>query len=130
MDEERSEVSLSDLQLAVMRALWAQPGSSTTQVAEALRATRPLAHTTVATLLTRLEKRELVSSSRECRQLMYTARVSEAQVKRSMVSGLVSSLFQGDASALMSHLLRTDEIGAADVEQVRALLYGKEGRND
>lgn len=130
MDEDRSEVSLSDLQLAVMRALWAQPGSSTAQVADALRATRPLAHTTVATVLTRLEKRELVSSSRECRQLKYTARVSEVQVRRSMVSGLVSSLFQGDARALMSHLLRTDEIGAADVEQVRAILYGNEGSND
>jgi BlaI family transcriptional regulator, penicillinase repressor len=128
-DEESQDVSLSDLQLAIMRALWAKPGSSTADVVEALRTERSLAHTTVATLLTRLEKRGLVISSREGRQLIYRAAVSESQVKRSMVSGLLSSLFAGDARALLTHLLREDEIKASDLEQMRALL-NKKGKHD
>jgi len=128
-DDESQDVSLSDLQLAIMRALWAKPGSSTADVVEALRTERSLAHTTVATLLTRLEKRGLVSSSREGRQLIYRAAVSESQVKRSMVSGLLSTLFAGDARALLTHLLREDEIKASDLEQMRTLL-NKKGKRD
>lgn len=128
-NDDAQEVSLSDLQLMVMRALWEKPGSSTADVVEVLRTERSLAHTTVATLLTRLEKRGLVISSRDGRQLTYHAAVSESQVKRSMVSGLLSSLFAGDARALLTHLLREDEIKATDLEQMRALLNKKEKRD-
>ena len=130
MDEDTSGVSLSDLQLDIMRVLWVAPGSTVVSVAEALRASRALAHTTVATMLTRLEKRGVVAATRDGRQLRYTAMVSESQVQRSMVSGLLSSLFRGNASALLSHLLREDEIGASDLEKMRALLDKKGGRRD
>jgi predicted transcriptional regulator len=126
MDEDDpQDVSLSELQLAVMGALWSRGEASTADVADALRAERPLAHTTVATLLTRLEKRGLVAARREGRQLVYQPLVSQSQVQRSMVSGLVSSLFGGDPRALVSHLLREDEIAPSDLEQMRALLQGK-----
>lgn len=130
MDEETSDVSLSDLQLDIMRVLWATPDASVVSVAEALRAKRALAHTTVATMLTRLEKRGVVASKRDGRQLLYTALVSESQVQRSMVSGLLSSLFRGNASALLSYLVREDEIAASDLEKMRALLDKKDGRRD
>ena len=129
MKDDDNEVSLSDLQLALMRVLWQHPGASTADVVEQLRAARPLAHTTVATMLTRLEKRGLVSAERDGRQLTYRAQVSESQVQRSMVSGLLSNLFEGNARALLSHLLKEDEIGASDLDQMRALLEKKEKRN-
>ena len=130
MNDDTNEVSLSDLQLALMRQLWSRGDAgeaSVAEVAEALRAERPLAHTTVATLLTRLEKRGLVAARREGRGLVYRARVSEAQVQRSMVSGLLSNLFEGKASALLTHLLDENEIGAADLAQMRELLKKKGG---
>lgn len=128
MEDDLNNVSLSDLQLAIMRALWNKPNSSTTEVVEAVRASRPLAHTTIATLLTRLEKRGLVEVSRDGRQLTYRALLSENQVQKSMVSDLVSSLFMGNASALLSHLVKEDEIGDDDLEKIRHLLESK-GKN-
>ena len=70
-----------------MRVLWERGTASTAEVALGMAGERDLAHTTVATLLSRLEKRRLVSSKRDGRQLVYRARVSEAVVQRSMVSG-------------------------------------------
>ena len=46
-----SELVLSDLQLSLMRVFWSRPHASAAEVAAELRTTRPLAHTTVATLL-------------------------------------------------------------------------------
>ncbi len=121
--ESRSDedVVLSDLQLDVMRTLW-RGEASVADVVTALAASRDLAHTTVATLLTRLERRGVVAVRREGRQLLYSARVSESQVRRSMVSGLIQSLFRGDPRALLAHLVSEDDVAADDLERVRALL--------
>ena len=114
--------SLSDLQLDIMRVLWDRGACTTTEVTEALKAERGLAHTTVSTLLTRLEKRGVAAVEKSGRQLIYRPAVDEAQVRRSMVSGLLDSLFGGDAQALVAHLVREDEIAAEDLAAVRDLL--------
>jgi len=129
MNEDTQEVSLSELQLSLMKVLWQRGQASTAEVVEALRAERPLAHTTVATLLGRLEKRGLVQSSREGRALLYRAAVSEPEVQKSMVSGLLSSLFAGQANALLNHLVQENEIVDADLARMRELLARKGGRH-
>jgi predicted transcriptional regulator len=122
------DVSLSELQYAVMRVLWARPEATTAEVADALG--RDLAHTTVATVLTRLEKRGVIGVRREGRQLLYCARVAEHSVRRSMVSELVETLFGGDARALVAHLVREDEIAPGDIEQIKRLLAKEGGRHE
>ncbi|OWQ85231.1 hypothetical protein CDN99_22075 [Roseateles aquatilis] len=128
--DAKGDVSLSELQLALMRVLWERGHASTAEVAEALRdQQRPLAHTTVATLLTRLEKRGLIVSERDGRALVYRPAVSEPQVQRSMVSGLLSTLFGGRPEALLSHLVEEGELGDDDLARMRAMLQKKGGRH-
>jgi len=125
--EDRDDIALSDLQIDVMRALWRGGECSVADVTQALQAGRGLAHTTVSTLLTRLEKRGLVAHRRDGRQLIYRAKVDEEHIHRSMVSGLLASLFGGDAQALVAHLVREQEITADDLAAVRDLLKKKKG---
>jgi BlaI family transcriptional regulator, penicillinase repressor len=129
MDEDTAgaDVSLSDLQLSLMRVLWARGEASTAEVAEALRGERDLAHTTVATLLTRLEKRGLLSSRREGRALLYQPLVTQADVQRSMVGSLVDRLFAGRASALVSHLLDARGVDAQELAELQTLLKQRKG---
>jgi predicted transcriptional regulator len=129
--DAKGDVSLSELQLALMRVLWARGRASTAEVAEAMREQqRPLAHTTVATLLSRLEKRGLLASERDGRALVYRAAVSEPEVQRAMVSGLLSTLFGGRPEALLSHLVEEGELGDDDLARMRAMLKRKGGRHD
>jgi BlaI family penicillinase repressor len=125
VEHDLDKVSLSDLQLNIMRVLWKNPNSSTAQVVNALRDTRPLAHTTVATVLTRLEKRGLLSTKKDGRQILYAPLLTESQVQRSMVSDLLTSLFKGNAQALLSHLLKEDEIKVEDLDKIRQLIQAK-----
>lgn len=122
------DIVLSDLQLELVRVLWRSGELSVAEVTEAL-ADRDLAHTTVATLLTRLEKRGVVEARRDGRMLVYKACVSEAQVRRSMVSSLIAQVFRGDPKALLAHLVSEREVAQGDLEQVRALLQrdGEDG---
>lgn len=115
------DIVLSDLQLDLMRVLWRGGALSVAEVTEAL-ADRDLAHTTVATLLSRLEKRGVVEARREGRMLVYRPCVTEAQVRRTMVSSLIAQVFRGDPKALLAHLVSEREVAQGDLEQVRALL--------
>ena len=122
---KRRRVQLSELQLAIVRVLWKRGEGTTAEVLADLGARRGLAPTTVATLLTRLAKRGVLGQRRDGRTLVYRALVTEADVQRSMVADLVANVFKGDASALVAHLLREEEVAPGDLEKVRARL--KEG---
>lgn len=121
MAPESDDIALSELQLDVMRVLW-RGDASVADVAAALADSRGLAHTTVATVLTRLAKRGVVAARRDGRQLVYRATVSEPQVRRSMVADLVQSLFKGDPRALLAHLVSEKEVAPGDLAKVKALL--------
>jgi predicted transcriptional regulator len=121
-DNDSQDVSLSALQLDVMRVLWSAPEATVAEIAASLEVERGLAHTTVATVLTRLAKRGLVAVGREGRQLVYQATVAEPEVRRSMVGDLLKTVFQGDAQALLAHLVSEEEIAEGDLAQAKALL--------
>lgn len=117
---------LSDLQVMVMRPLWQQGELTVAQVHEAVQGERDLALTTVATILSRLEKQGVVTHRTDKRQYIYRATVSEQEVRRSMVGDLIRHLFSGDPAALVSHLLQQSEIGAEDLAHVKALIEAHE----
>ncbi len=119
-------IELSELQLRVMRALWQAKAASVAEVHEALQRERPLALTTVATILARLERAGLVAHRSTGRHFLYRPLVTQEQVRRSMVAALTERLFEGDAAALVSHLVRAREIRPGDLDRVKRLIEEKE----
>ncbi|MEQ8768565.1 MAG: BlaI/MecI/CopY family transcriptional regulator [Planctomycetota bacterium] len=119
---------LTDLQVAVMQVLWESPGATAQDVRAALEADhrRELAPTTVATLLTRLEKRGLIEHETIGRQYAYRARVSAEDIRGSMVRGLADRLFGGDVAQLVSHFLAEHEVAEGDLVKVREMIAAKE----
>jgi BlaI family penicillinase repressor len=119
---KRPDVTLSELQITLLRVLWRRGETSTADVAAEMGEERGLKHTTVATLLTRLEKRGVVAQRRDGRQLFYRALVDEADVRRSMVADLVDALFAGNAQELVAHLVQESEIAPGDLARVKRRL--------
>lgn len=113
---------LTELQIAILRVLWERGQATVAEICEGLKPERGLALTTVATLLSRLEKRGVVSHETRARQFVYQALVTEADVRHSMVRELTEQLFDGNVTALLTHLLSEREISAGDLERVKAML--------
>jgi predicted transcriptional regulator len=118
--------NLSDLQMAVMRVLWRHGEAAASEVHGELEPERGLAPTTIATVLSRLERRGLVTHRTRGRLYLYTPAVSEQEIRISMVASLTSRLFHGDATALVSHLLKSSDIDAGDLDKVRTLLADRD----
>ena len=114
--------SLTDLQFAIMRILWDRMEATVLDVQNRLRPERDLAQTTIATLLSRLEKRGVVHHRLDGRQFVYRPLVTEQEVRRSMVSELTTLLFDGSSEALMSHLLRSRDMNPGDLDRVKRMI--------
>ena len=117
---------LGDLQLAIMRILWSRGQATVAEVHEALEAERGLALTTIATMLTKMEKKGVVDHRADGRRFIFRPLVSESQVTRSMVADLTSQLFRGDVTALVNHLLSEHDIDARELAQLRDLISARQ----
>ena len=101
-----------------MRVLWHRGESTVAEVHAALREERGLAPTTVATMLTKMERKGVLRHRTEGRRFVYRPLVSESAVQRSMVGDLKERLFSGNVTAFVSHLLAEHEL---DVQELRRL---------
>jgi BlaI family transcriptional regulator, penicillinase repressor len=119
--------ALTELQLSLLKVLWERGEATVGDVQQALQAaSRPLAGTTIATLLSRLEKRGIVAYRTEGRQYVYRALVGEAETRGSVLAEVTDRLFAGDVAMLVSELLTSRDLRDGDLERVKALIAEKE----
>ena len=114
--------TLGDLQLAIMRVLWQREEAAVAEVHEALAAERGLAPTTIATMLVKMERKGVVTHRSAGRKFLYRPAVTESEVRRSTVGELTERLFQGNAAALMSHLLAEHDLDGRELAEIRDLI--------
>ena len=116
------DVHLTDLQLAIVRVLWDRGECTVAVTQAALLPERPLAQTTVATILTRLEKRGVVAHRPNGRQFVYRALVTEGDVRVSMVRSLTDMLFGGSSAALINHVLLDRGVSEQEFGELRRIV--------
>ena len=119
---------LGDLQYAIMQVIWDRSEASVLDVHRALFEERGLAPTTIATMLVKMEKKGIVRHRTEGRKFIYHPTITSSQVAESMIGHVTERLFGGDVSALVSHLLSTDEIDAEELEQLKQQIARREKR--
>ncbi len=113
---------LGELQLAVLRVLWQKKEGSAAEVHAALGGRRDIAITTVSTILTRLERRGIVSHRTVGRTFVYRPTITEKAVRTSMLRSLVDSVFSRDPTAVVSQLLSSRDISPGDLDRMRELI--------
>ena len=121
-------IKLSDLQLLVMKVLWDHGRLSVSDAHQLLNRKKEMALTTVATLLKRMQEKDIVAFEKDGRQHLYYALISEAEVKTSMLSNILANLFNGNPSELVHHLVAQDEVEQSDLDKIKQLLA--QGKND
>ncbi len=124
-----TQKQLSELQLAIVRALWELgEGALSDVLTEVARSGRELAPTTVATVLRRLEKDGWVEHRERGRQFVYRARVSREQATGGVLDRITRAFFGGSVPALVSQLLESEQVSSEDLALMRALIARKEGK--
>ena len=117
---------LAELQLAIMHVLWEQDEATVADVRKALEPGRKLAHTTVGTMLSKMEEKGQVRHRSEGNANVYRAAIGREQVSQSMVSDLTDRLFGGDVKQMVCHLLDDEELTSDDLAELRRLIRRRE----
>ena len=113
---------LPDAELEVMQILWRceAPVARSTVEAEMAKL-RPMAQTTLLTLLTRLADKDFVRIEKQGRSSVYTPLVSEADYQARQSKRFVEQLFGGSMSAFASALTASG-LSKEDLAELRQLL--------
>jgi len=113
---------LGELQLKIMQALWDRPDATIAQVRAAVSPDASLAHSTIATMLRKMEARGLVKHRLLDRKFLYRALVREDVVARKMSEHFIERLFEGSLADMVSHLLKTQDISRQELERLEKLI--------
>jgi BlaI family penicillinase repressor len=120
---EPRQASVSEAELAVLKALWGHgPGTVRALQGVLRRRGQSWAYTTVQTLLQRLEAKGYVRSEKGSPAHVYHAGVSRAGLLNQRLRSLADQLCEGDASPLLLALVGEGRLSAEEVRQLRQLL--------
>ncbi len=118
-------ITLGSVQRRIMQVLWDEGESTARRITDALNAANPIAHSTVQTLLRKLEAKGAVAHERLDRTFVFRALVAESEVSRSATQEFVARVFQGSVTGLMAHLLENEDITPDEMKRLRALVEAK-----
>jgi BlaI family penicillinase repressor len=113
---------LGDLQLKIMKVLWENPDATVALVHQTVATDANLAHSTIATMLRKMEARGLVKHRLLDRKFLYRALVKEDLVARKMSEHFIEGLFEGSLADMVSHLLQTQDISRSELERLEKLI--------
>src|SRR5947209_19198592 len=93
------------LELDCLKVLWTLGEASVRGIQAEVSKSRPLAYTTVMTIMERLTRRGCVRRRKAGRSFVYTAVLSRDAVRRIAVQELVEHVFDGCETSLRAFLL-------------------------
>ncbi|GAB6164403.1 CopY/TcrY family copper transport repressor [Thermostilla marina] len=121
MAAKKKTHKLGDLQLRIMRVLWRKGKATVADVHKTL-GTENLAYTTVATMLRKMEARDLVAHQTENRRFVYFPKVDEQDVVRNAAEDFVDRIFRGRITDAVMHLLDHREVSDEELARLEKLI--------
>jgi predicted transcriptional regulator len=85
----------------------------------ALNRERPRAYTSVMSLMSVMAEKGLLSAKPRGRAFVYSAQVSQARTQGEIVRDLLGRVFEGSASALVTHLLEEAKPDNEELDEIR-----------
>ena len=105
-----------------MKVIWRRGDVSVREVYETLRERRPVAYTTVMTMMNTLEAKGYLKKALDGRAFRYRPAVPEQRVVRAIVREFVERVFDGASAPLVAHLVAESRLSDAEREELRRLI--------
>ena len=116
---------MGTVQLRIMRVIWQEDEVTAKKITEILSAQKPIAHSTVQTLLRKLEEKGAIVHEQKERTFVYRAAVAESAVTRSAAQEFLDRVFSGSVSGLVAHLLENEEVDPEELALLRRMVDSK-----
>jgi len=118
----RHHPTLTPHELAIMKVVWQREASTVRDIYETVRKTRPIAYTTVMTVMNVLEEKGYLKRTLVDRAYVYRPARPQQQVVGQMVTDFVDRVFDGAAAGLFLHLAKDNRLSKAERASIRRLI--------
>ncbi len=119
---------LTESELELMTILWRLRGGTVADVLAALPPERPLAYTSVSTILRILEQKGVLMTEKVGRGHRYIPSVAKGDYESFALDQVVDKVFDGQPLSLVRRLVDTAGLTRKDLASLKALLDDKERR--
>ena len=119
---KKPERKLTNAELEIMHVVWEIDGGTVRQVHEILNQQRPLAYTTVMTMMNILEEKGHLTRSKQGRAYRYEPVRPKSQVISGMVDDFVGRVFEGSAAPLVVSLVKDKKISKKDLDEIARMI--------
>lgn len=120
--KQSSDRKLTPLETLIMNVLWDESPAVVKQVQERLQSVKPMAYSTVLTMMRILRDKGFLTSERQGKADLYRPTVSREDAGRRSLGEVIESFFSGSAEALVSQLLASQSLSDAELQAIRAEL--------
>jgi BlaI family penicillinase repressor len=115
--------TLTGQELEIMKVVWELRQATVRDVYEKLREQRPIAYTTVMTMMNILEQKGFLKKRpAEGRAFIYQSARPRKQVIRSMVREFVDRVFNGSAEPLVVHLVEDRRLSEKELREIARMI--------
>jgi BlaI family penicillinase repressor len=114
--------TLTPQELAIMKVVWQRQQATVRDVYEALRQKRPIAYTTVMTMMKVLEDKAYLKKTLVDRAYVYRPVRPRQQVVGAMVKDFVDRVFDGAAGNLLLHLAKDNRLSEKQRKVINQLI--------
>ena len=116
------QVNLSDSEWKLMNRLWQSAPRTITELTAALKEETGWSKNTVITMLGRLEAKGAVRHQEGGRARQYFPAVERAKAARAETESFLSKVYGGSLGLMVSNLVESQALTAADIAELSALL--------
>jgi BlaI family transcriptional regulator, penicillinase repressor len=118
--------TLTPQELAIMKVVWARDKATVRDVYEAIREKRPIAYTTIMTMMRILEEKGYLKKTLVDRAHVYKPAQRRQQVIGAMVRDFLDRVFDGAPDSLLVHLAKDNRLTEKQRRIVKQLIEEQE----
>jgi predicted transcriptional regulator len=119
----------SDLEMQILGVLWRGGPATARDVLGAMPDGKKRAYTSVLSAMQVMEKKGLLTRSREGLTDRWRPAVTKSGVLGPFLRNLVANVFGGQPTQVMQHLLQETEVDDASLDQIRQLLDDRRAKS-
>jgi predicted transcriptional regulator len=106
----KSTYALGDTEMEILNVVWELKSATVSQVHDRIMENRPVAYTTIMTVMQNLAKKGFLLFDKSGVSYVYSAAIDPADVRKTLLSHLMNKVFRGSPMALVQTLAESESL--------------------
>ncbi|HEC00927.1 MAG: BlaI/MecI/CopY family transcriptional regulator [Alphaproteobacteria bacterium] len=115
----KKPTTLTEFEQRIMTILWDRQEASVREVCDSLSREKPVAYTTILTMLKILKDKGFVAHRKQGKAFIYHPLVNQKEARKSALTKLINQLFQGSPEILAQHLIAENNLDLAEIKALQ-----------